>query len=201
MEAVSALGPSLLSCLTPSGDRSSARRNHCSSLPSLCLLLPVTVAFPQALASHLESRQHMDPGSSAHQAAGPEVLILVLCDIPVSSTFSHALCPALLTPGAVGMGDAAAVGGGGSAPGLQVTSNQPQIPVATFSTFIIQPCSVATGRRMRPSSVSEIQTPRRATLWTITLAWEDRAQRALVLLTQKGHGSLPGVADGPTLVH
>lgn len=57
------------------------------------------------------------------------LLILVLCEVPVSSTFSHALCPALFTPGAVGMGHAAAGGGvKGAAPGLQVTFNQSQIP-------------------------------------------------------------------------
>lgn len=41
------------------------------------------------------------------------LLILVLCEVPVSSTFSHALCPALFTPGAVGMGHAAAGEGEG----------------------------------------------------------------------------------------
>lgn len=35
----------------------------------------LSLAFLQALESHLESRQHMYPDSSAHRAAGPEVFV------------------------------------------------------------------------------------------------------------------------------
>lgn len=97
------------------------------------------------------------------------------------------------------MGDAAAVGGGGSAPGLQVTSNQPQIPVTTFSS--VHHPAMFRGHWTEDETIQCLRDPDSPKSYlTDNYSGMGRqgpeSTRAFDL-----EGSLPGVADGPTLVH